>query len=165
MAQTAQLASTIIAAIGLLLTAGGLIFTACQMRRTRRTSDLQALQKFYEDANKREAELADAKTDDARIHAFNEFMNFLELYASAYNNGLVVGRGSRDIIRHKLEDSFIELDAAKQWHPHIEKALDRSTTFIELRRLIERHRAEVDRRRAEKASLLVQGASSLAPVS
>lgn len=111
------------------------------------------LQKFSEDANKREAALAEARTDDARAHAFNEFMNFLELYACAYNNGLVIGRGSKDIIRHKLEDSYIELDAAREWHPHIVKVLDRSTTFVELTKFIHRHAKEVEGRKAERSRL------------
>jgi hypothetical protein len=72
------------------------------MSRTRRTSDLQALQKLSEDANKREAALMEArsKSEDAWRHALVEFLNFLELYACAYNNGLVIGRGGKDIIRH-----------------------------------------------------------------
>jgi hypothetical protein len=148
--EIAQVASSIIAACGLLLTACGLGMTAWQMRRTRLTADLQALQKFSEDANKQEATLADAKSDDARLHVFNEFLNFLEIYACAYNNGLVIGRGSKEIIRHKLEDSYIELDAAKEGRAHIAKALDRSTTFAELTTLIRRHRKEVDRRKAER---------------
>jgi hypothetical protein len=151
-AESAQVASSAIAACGLLLAACGLGITAWQMRRTRRTADLQALQKFSEDANKREGALADA-ADDRRLHAFHEFMNFLELYACAYNNGLVIGRGSRDIIRHKLEDSYIELEAAKEWHPYVAGALDRSTTFAELAKFIQRHRKEVDQRRAERERL------------
>jgi hypothetical protein len=139
-----QVATTVIAATGLFL-------TAWQMGRTRRTSDLQALQKFSEEANAREAALAAATTDESRLHAFNEFLNFLELYACAYNNRLVIGRGGKDIIRHKLEDSYIELDATKQGHPHIANAFDRATTFVELTKLIRRHHKEVERRKAQRA--------------
>jgi hypothetical protein len=146
----AQLVSGISAATGLFLTACSLTFTGFQMRRSRRTADLQALQKFADDANKREAALAEAATEQARLHAFNEFLNFLELYSSAYNHGLIIGRGSKEIVRHKLEDSYIELDAAKAWHSHIATALDRSNTFAELTKLISRHRKEVDQRKAER---------------
>ena len=145
----AQIASSIVAAFGLLLSACALLATAYQMRRTRLTGDLQALQKFSEEANNREAAFATAETDDDRRHAFNELLNFLELYACAYNSGLIIGEGAKAIIRHKLEDSYIELDAAKHWHPEIAVALDRSTTFAELRKFIAGHRIEVDERKAE----------------
>jgi hypothetical protein len=130
LAPLAQVASSVIAACGLLLTAFGLVFTALQIRRTRRTGDLQALQKFHEDANKREAALAEARTkgEEEFLHAFNEYLNFLEIYACAYNNELIIGQGSKDIVRHKLVDGFIEVEAAERLHPHIEAALDRSTT-------------------------------------
>lgn len=140
--EVAQMAGTVIAAAGLLL-------TALQLSRTRRTADLQAIQKFSEDANKREATLVDAKSDDERRRAFVEFLNFLELYACAYNNGLVLGNGSKDIVRHKLLDSYIELDGAKEWHPQIAAALDRPTTFSELTKLVTRHRAEIRQRRPD----------------
>jgi hypothetical protein len=107
----------------------GLFFTGFQTLRSRRTTDLQTLQKFSDDANEREAALAQAEGDQARRHAFNEFFNFLELYACAYNRGLINGRAIDEIVRHKLEDCYIELDAAKEWHPHVAAALDRSTTY------------------------------------
>jgi hypothetical protein len=151
--EVAQVTSGIVAACGLMLTACGLGVTAWQMRRTRLVADLQALQKFSESANNQETALADArkKDDTARSHAFNELLNFLELYACAYNHGLIIGPGSKKIIRHKLEDSYIELDHAKEWHPQIAKALDRSTTFAELSEFIRRHRKEIDQRIAERS--------------
>jgi hypothetical protein len=136
---------------------GGLLFTAFTIGRSRRTADLQALQKFSDDTNAREAALAEAQTDSARLHAFNEFLNFLELYACAYNHRLIIGGGSKKIVRHKLIDSFIELDAAKQWHPHVGKAIDRYSTFIELRKFINSHRMEVEQRKAERNHALTAG--------
>ena len=55
------------------------------------------------------------------------------------------------MVRHKLEDSVIELEAAVAWHPLIEMALDRSTTLGELRKFIERHKPEINERKAERA--------------
>ena len=137
--------------------AGGLVLTALTVSRSRRTADLQALQKFSDDANEREAALHNAGDDASRHHAFNELMNFLELYACAYNDGLIVGRASTKMVRLKLIDSFIELDAAKLWHPHIGKAVDRTTTFIEFANFIASNRPEVERRKAEKMRALTSG--------
>lgn len=131
--------------------AGGLFFTAWQMVRSRRVADLQALQKFFDGLSEREAALAQARDDAAaQTHAFNEFLNFLEVYASAHNRKLV-GSGSEEMVRHKLEDSYIELAEAKDWHPLIERALDRSTTFGEIVEFIRRHRKEIAQRRAERS--------------
>lgn len=142
--EVAQLLSSVAAACGLFL-------AAVQVRRARMTGDLQSLEKFFEGVFEREAALAKAADDaDKQRHAFNVLLDFLEVYASAHNKKLF-GRGSEEMVRHKLEDSIIELEAATEWHPLIGAALDRSTTFIELRRFIEKHRAEVEGRRAERA--------------
>jgi hypothetical protein len=151
--------SSICAAIGLLLTSVGLMVNACGLSRSRRTADLQALQKFSEDANKREAALWD-EDEASRLHAYNEFLNFLELYACAYNNGLIIGRGSQEIVRHKLEDSFIELDAANDWHSHIAAALDRTTTLAEFTKFVSRHRDEIDQRKAERNRMYTTNVAS-----
>jgi hypothetical protein len=138
-----QLASGLFAGIGL-------FFAGYQTLRSRRTTDLQTLQKFSDDANEREAALAEAEGAQARRHAFNEFLNFLELYACAHNKGLINGRAINEIVRHKLEDSYIELDAAREWHPHIAAALDRSTTLIELSKFVSRYSQEIVVRKAER---------------
>jgi hypothetical protein len=143
----AQLVSSAAAAVGLLL-------TSWQMVRTRRVADLQALQKFFESADARETALANAENDArTQAHSFNEFLNFLEVYASAHNMGLF-GAGSEEMVRHKLEDCYIELDAATEWHPQIAAALDRSTTFAELIKFIRYHGREIDARKAERARLV-----------
>jgi hypothetical protein len=145
----AQVASGIGAAVGLMLTTCALAFTAFQMRRSRRTADLQALQKFADDANMREAALSESQDGKSLQHAFNEFLNFLELYACAYNNRLFIGRGSKKLVRQKIIDSYVELEAAIPWHDQLIRALDRSTTFLELKKLIYRNRNEVDARREQ----------------
>jgi hypothetical protein len=145
----AQIASSAAAGVGLLL-------TGWQILRARRIADLQALQKFFESAAAQEAALAAASGNlERQTHAFNEFLNFLEVYASAHNKKLF-GTGGEKMVRHKLEDSYIELDAAKEWHPLIAAALDRSTTFKELSSFVKRHRNEIDLRKAERSALKQQ---------
>jgi hypothetical protein len=122
------------------------------MLRTRRVADLQTIQKFFEIADAKEAALAHESDDAKKLHAFNEFLNFLEVYASAHNKKLF-GTGSEEMVRHKLEDSYIELDAATDWHPLIVAALDRHTTFHELLKFITRHRKEIAERKAARSSL------------
>jgi hypothetical protein len=126
--------------------------TSWQMLRTRRVADLQTLQKFFEVANAQEAALAHESDDAKRLHAFNEFLNFLEVYASAHNKKLF-GAGSEEMVRHKLEDSYIELDAAREWHPLVVAASDRHTTFRELLKFITRHGKEIAERKAARSSL------------
>jgi hypothetical protein len=82
-------------------------------------------------------------------HAFIELLTFLEVYTSAHNKNLF-GDGCEEMIRHKLLDSLIELNEAKEWHLLIEQALDRSTTFSEIRKFMDRYRAEFAQRKIER---------------
>jgi hypothetical protein len=141
----AQLVSSTAAACGLFL-------TFWQIRRTGGIADLQALQKFFDTVNEREAALARAGNDGAtQRHAFTELLNVLEVYASAHNKNLF-GRGSEEMVRHKLEDAYIELEAAEPWHHLIVEAVDRSLTFAEFLKFIRRHKKEIDARRLEQAA-------------
>jgi len=147
----AQLVSSAAAACGLFVAACQMYRARVAAEQSRRVADLQALQKFFDDVFEREAALHGASGDGAtQRHAFNDLLTFLEVYASAHNKNLF-GSGSEEMVRHKLEDSVIELEAAEAWHPLIETALDRSTTFAELVKFIGRHKSEIDERKAEKA--------------
>src|SRR5690606_16682339 len=107
------------------------------MRRNRLTIDLQVAQKFFEMANEHERKLATTKGEPAKWRfAFNEFLNFLEINCGAYNRRQF-GRGCRDIIRHKLEDNYIALQSNPNCHALVAEAIDRSSTFLELRRFIQ----------------------------
>jgi hypothetical protein len=150
--QIAQLVSSFAAACGLFL-------TGWQLIRTRRVADLQALQKFFESANAQEAALANETDQRKKVHAFYEFLNFLEVYAAAHNKRLFA-RGSEEMVRHKLEDSCIELEQSPSWHQEIEKASDRATTFAELRKFIGKHPKEINDRRAQRALFMQQQAAS-----
>ena len=149
--EAAQVGSAIAAAIGLFV-------TAYSVYRSRMVGDLQALQEFLKNVTEREGALLQAPSDDARRQAFNEFMNFLEVYAGAYNRGLF-GWGSEKLVRHKLEDSYIELDQSPHSKDKVQKAVDRSTTFIEFRKFVTRHRPEIDSRAAERAKAAAAAAS------
>ena len=98
----------------------------------------------------RETALHDTREDAVeQRRAFIELLTFLEIHASAHNSNLF-GSGSENMVRHKLEDSAIELGAAEAWHSLIEEAGDRSTTFAELVAFMARHRPEIDERKAER---------------
>jgi hypothetical protein len=141
--EIAQLVSSTAAAAGLFL-------TFWQMLRARRVADLQALQRFFDSANEREAALATASDATAQTYAFNELLSFVEVYASAHNRKLF-GSGSEEIVRHKLEDCIIELEAAQEWRALIDAATDRTRTFVETRKFMRRYRHELDLSRAERA--------------
>jgi hypothetical protein len=149
--EVAQIASTVFAGIGLFFTGYQSYRARAVAIQSQRTADLQALQKFFESVIEREGTLHDA-SEDARTQrrAFQELLTFLEVHACAHNKNLF-GSGSEEMVRHKLEDSVIELEAAEAWHSLIEEALDRSTTLIELRKFIGLHKAEITERKAERA--------------
>jgi hypothetical protein len=152
--EIAQLVSSTAAACGLFV-------AACQMYRARRVADLQALQKFFDGVFEREAALVGAQDNaEAQRHAFNELLTFLEVHASAHNKNLF-GPGSEEMVRHKLEDSLIELEAAKDWHQLIDSAIDRYTTLGELRKFIKKHKSEIVGRRAERAKRVAGRPSSV----
>jgi len=149
--EVAQIVSSVFAGYGLFVAAYQAYRARAVAERSQRVADLQALQKFFDGVFEREAALHDAGDDDRpQRRAFHELLTFLEVHASAHNRSLF-GSGSEAMVRHKLEDSVIELDAAEAWHPLIEEASDRATTFAELLQFIRRHRDEIDQRKAERA--------------
>jgi hypothetical protein len=149
--EVAQIASSVFAGCGLFVAAYQAYRARLGANQSQRTADLQALQKFFESVIEREATLDDA-SEDARTQrrAFQELLTFLEVHACAHNWNLF-GGGSEEMVRHKLQDSVIELEAAEAWHPLIEEALDRSTTLAELKKFIGLHKAEISERKTERA--------------
>lgn len=158
--EVAQIASSVFAGCGLFVAAYQAYRARLGAQQAQRTADLQALQKFFESVIEREGTLSNA-SEDARTQkrAFNELLTFLEVHACAHNKNLF-SDGSEEMVRHKLEDSVIELEAAEPWHPLIEEALDRSTTLGELRKFIGLHKAEITERKAERARREASRASS-----
>jgi hypothetical protein len=121
-AESAQIASGICAAIGL-------TFVGWQLWRTRQARALEALQKFIEEMNRREAALRDA-TD--KRHALIEFLNFLEVYAAASRTRLVSGV-AREFIDDKLIDSIVILQQSAHWHETIADSINSEIVYKYLR--------------------------------
>lgn len=135
----AQLAAPIAAATGLFV-------TAWQFARSREATTLQNLQEFFKASNEREAALAEAKDDAARRHAFVEYLNFLEVYSAAENGGLFIGV-ARELVRDKIIDSLVVLDAMPQWHQQIEASISSSVTYSHISEFMARHRRVLGERK------------------
>jgi hypothetical protein len=133
---------------------GAAFFAGCQMLLARRTSGLQSLQSFDKAATEREAALLEAATDGPRHeYAFNEYMNFLELYAGACNRHLLSGSlltgFARRFVRDRLLDSVVVIErAGHELHIAIDRAIYQPGTFEELRRFAKRNRKRLAARRA-----------------
>jgi hypothetical protein len=129
-AAIAQVVATIISGCGL-------FFVGYQIRLAKRGADLQAMQEFLKSATEREERLCEAETDEKKRHAFNEFMNFLEIYAAAANKNLLPNT-ARNIVVDKLCTSIAVLHGEPAWLDQIGAAIKNSTTFIEVRKVCER---------------------------
>jgi hypothetical protein len=79
--------------------------------------------------NEREAALA-ANKDDApkQLHAFIEFLNFLEIYSAAMNARLLAGV-ARELVQDKLLDCAVILESSPYWQAEIEKSKTSETTY------------------------------------
>jgi hypothetical protein len=136
----AQVGGTFAAAIGLFI-------NAWQFWRNRKTTTLQHLQDFLEAMNEREAALAEAKGDEAKqLHAFVEFLNFLEIYSAALNTRLFVG-AAREIVQDKVLDSVVTLESMPRWHSEIEKSVTSAVTYKHIRLFMRRRRRTLESRR------------------
>ncbi len=107
--------------------------------------------------NERERAILDARDKGGaeRRFAFNELMNFLELYAFVDNKKMLV-KSSRPLISEKIADSLVVVERS-EWGGEVEKAITTSDTFKELglfalrhKRLLKKRRAEADRANAEE---------------
>jgi hypothetical protein len=129
----------------------GLWFVGCQLRDARKTADLQALQEFFKGVTGQEDRFHNASSDEQKRQAFNEFLNFLEVYSTADNHRLFHD-ATRLIIVDKLCTSIAQIKEAPSWHNQVGDAVTSSTTFIELRKFIKRNRKEINDRVAELRS-------------
>lgn len=120
----------------------GLWYIGRQLQIGRRTSDLQALQTFLKDVKEHERALLHSAGDD-KNSAFVEFLNFLEVYALAFNGKLFSGV-SCEVVEQKLVDSLTIIAALPEWHPKLEMAITSQTTFLGLKRFMENHRRQLD---------------------
>lgn len=137
-----QVAATIISGCGL-------FFIGYQIRLATRGADLQTLQEFLKSATEREARLCEAETDEKKRHAFNEFMNFLEIYAAA-TNGKLLPNTARNIVVDKLCTSIAVLQGEPAWLDQIGATINNSTTFSELSEFYSQHQTEIGRYEQEQ---------------
>ena len=97
--------------------------------------------------NERETALAENKDDAPKqLHAFIEFLNFLEIYSAAINARLFVGV-AREIVGDKIIDSIVVLNRSPHWHDEIEKSITSATTYKHIRLFIKKHRSTIDARK------------------
>jgi len=107
---------------------------------------LQHLQDFFKAMNERETALKSAQCDADKVHAFVEYLNFLEIYSAAINGGLFTGT-ARELVYDKIADSLVILENAPQWHDQIEKSRTSHVTYKHILKFMERERRELSTRR------------------
>jgi hypothetical protein len=150
-----QAAAAIIAAIALV----GLYF---QLRMTRKSTDLKALQDFVQNADQREDRLLDAATDAKQDQAFIEFLNFLETSAGALNHDLFP-RTTKKFVREKVRDSIATIQGVQTWHIKFEQAITTDTTFAEIAKFMRRNRADIERVVKMRAALTATNVPEISP--
>jgi hypothetical protein len=137
----AQVGGTFAAAIGLFI-------SAWQFWRNRKAATLQHLQDFFKSMNEREAALAAGQGDARRqVHAFVEYLNFLEVYSAAVNDKLFIGV-AKELVSDKIIDSLVILDATPEWHDQIESSITSKVTYKHIAEFIARNRRTFDARKS-----------------
>jgi hypothetical protein len=129
-----------------------------QIRMTRKSADLKALQDFVQDADRREDRLLDAATDEKRDQAFIEFLNFLETSAGALNDNLFP-KTTKKFVREKVRDSIATIQGVPAWHIKFEQAITTDTTFAELAKFMRLNRKDIERVVKMRAELAAVDAS------
>lgn len=142
--------SAVAASIAALIAVIAVLFAGVQILLARKTATIQVVQTFDKAAAEREAALASAADANKKEHAFNEFLNFLELYAALCNRSLVFGIAN-EIIRDRLIDSVIVLERAPAWHEKIDRAIYHHETFSHLRQFVQKNKRILDERRTVAA--------------
>jgi hypothetical protein len=147
---------------GTFAAAAGLFVNAWQFWRNRKATTLQHLQELFRTMNEREAALSEAKGDEPKyIHAFVEFLNFLEIYSAALNTNLFIG-AAREIARDKVLDSIVALDSMPHWHGEIENSITSGVTYKHISLLMRRERRVIAARKhaATEAGTYIQSIPS-----
>jgi hypothetical protein len=150
--QAAAAAISMVALIGLYF----------QIRMTRKSADLKALQDFVQSADQREDRLLDAATDAKKDQAFIEFLNFLETSAGALNHNLFP-KTTKKFVRAKVRDSIATIQGVQTWHIKFEQAITTDTTFAELARFMKRDRADIERAVKMRTALTAANAPEMNP--
>lgn len=122
---------------------GALIFTAYQIKHSRKTAGFQALNDFLRTVTEREAALRKAIDKGEHRAALYELLNMLEAYALACNKGLVYGP-TRTLVADKLVSSLATIRADEDAREALQDAIDSPTTFENLASFHRRNKTKID---------------------
>ncbi len=148
--------------VGAIATFGGLLLVRAQVREavratdqarmsaelSRRSADLQALQKFFESVAERERALLRAPSNEEKQWYFNEYLDFLEISAAAVNNQFF-SETTLSIVVDKLSTSIAVIESEDEWSAKFARAALAETTFCELRAFMLRERPNINARKRE----------------
>ncbi len=150
---------TVVASIGQAVAAivsiFALVFLGCQIKDERNSADVTSLIEFVRVITDRENIIL-AADETAKDRAFIELLNFLEVYAAATNNRLLL-RASRRIVIEKLRDAIALIECIPPWSDKLNDAMTTKTTFAELRKFATRERTEINQIIVEKAYAFASG--------
>lgn len=146
--QSSDINWTEVAAIGQAIAAiagiVGLFFVGFQLRASRQSTDLKNLQKFFEETTNREHALfASKESETDQSKAFVEFVNFLEIYAAAYNKRLIGGI-SREQIRDQLIETLAVIETNTWSCKKLNEAVTSRSALKELRHFKTRFQKKID---------------------
>lgn len=120
-----------------------LIFTAVQLRYSRKTAGFQALNDFLRTVTEREAALRRAPDADEHRAALNELLNMLEAYACAYNKSLIYGPAA-GLVADKLVSALATIRLDENARNALQQAIDSQSTFEHLATFYGNHRTKID---------------------
>jgi hypothetical protein len=120
-----------------------LIFTAYQLRYSRKTAGFQALNDFLRTVTEREAGLRKATDPEEHRAALYELLNMLEAYALACNKTLVYGP-ARKLVADKLVSSLATIRANEHARDALQLAIDSPNTFEHLAKFNGKNRSKID---------------------
>jgi hypothetical protein len=148
--------SALIQAISAIVAASALVFTGLQWRQSRRVAVFQSLQEFYKVIVERERALLEAKNDAEHKYAFEEFLNVLELYASALNHRML-----KDPAKEFVFDKLLVSVAIIEEHlggtgKAIEDHITSHTAYKDLRKLISANPGALQQRREALAKVPIR---------
>lgn len=120
----------------------GLGFIGWQIKVAGRATDFQTLQSFLRDAREHEQALLTSLEDEARDMAFIDYLNFLEVYASALHRKLFY-KTTKELVRDKLVDALALISIMPDWHSKFEKAITSQSTFSSIGVFMRKHRTAI----------------------
>lgn len=120
----------------------GLCFIGWQVQQARKTSDLGTLQAFLKEVAGHERDILRSETAAQQEESFVAFLNFLEVYAAAFNDGLLA-KSSKKVIRLKLISALATIQSLPDWHPKLEDAISSPDTFEEVGKFFKKNKKAI----------------------